>query len=193
MGKNIYIPFRALSIDDRERERERARPSCTHREIRASQTSKNARENAINRRHRVRTSSVGRAGRSGVFASTSSFVVVVVIGCSSTSAAAVRPRRVVRRRPDIVFVFASHSHDGRHPDAARLDLSFPHVRRAFSMCPNCVFLSMRARDDRGRVFHTVSSMFVFHHSNSIRDTRVGDPRVGVSDMWKRRGWASTVD
>jgi hypothetical protein len=55
-----------------------------------------------NRSHHVRTSSVGRAGRSGVFASTSSSFVVV-IGCSSASAAAVRPRRVVRRRPDIVF------------------------------------------------------------------------------------------
>ena len=153
------------------------------RNLRIAQTSKNARENAINRRHRVRTSSVGRAGRSGVFASTSSFVVVVVvIGCSSASAAAVRPRRVVRRRPDIVFVFASHSHDGRHPDGVVV-LSFPHVRRAFSMCPNCVFLSMRARDDRGRVFHIPFHpclCFIIPIPSATSDAThaCGRPRVG---------------
>ena len=48
----------------------------------------------------ARTSSVGRAGRSGVFASASSFVASVRSAVASASAVAAR--RVARRRPDIL-------------------------------------------------------------------------------------------
>lgn len=73
----------------------------------------------------------------------------------------------------------------------------------FSTCPKsvfhvselCIFIDACARRSGSGFSYTVSSMFVFHHSNSIRDTSDASTRVGVhvSDMWKRRGWASTVD
>ena len=98
------------------------------------QTSKNARENET-REPSVcllvvaRTSSVGRAGRSGVFASASSFVASVRSAVASASAVAAR--RVARRRPDIL------ARRTREPSfrAVRPSRPFPSVR-AFSDCPN---------------------------------------------------------
>ena len=100
------------------------------------QTSKNARENET-REPSVcllvvaRTSSVGRAGRSGVFASASSFVASVRSAVASASAVAAR--RVARRRPDILArrTRAEPSFRAVRPPAR----PFPSVR-AFSDCPN---------------------------------------------------------
>ena len=157
MGKNIFIPFRALSIDDRERERA-AR-------VRHPPIAKSA-----HRKHRK------TRGKTQWPSSSCTHVI-------RRSRRSFRCLRldivVVRRRHRLFFrIRRRGASSSRRPSSPRHRLrarrthttgdvqtrlpwwSFPHVR-AFSMCPNCVFLSMRARDDRGRVFHTVSSMFVF--------------------------------
>lgn len=146
------------------------------------------------RHHHVRTSSVGRAGRSGVFASTSSSFVVV-IGCSSASAAAVRPRRVVRRRPDIVFARVALTRRETSRRASRGGLF--HMSERFP-CVRIVYFYRCVRATIGVgffiPFHPClcfsSSSFQFHLRRRTRHVGV---HVGVSDMWKRRGWASTVD
>jgi len=99
------------------------------------QTSKNARENET-REPSVcllvvaRTSSVGRAGRSGVFASASSFVASVRSAVASASAVAAR--RVARRRPDIL---ARRTREPSFRAVRPPARPFPSVR-AFSDCPN---------------------------------------------------------
>jgi len=99
------------------------------------QTSKNARENetrepSVRLLVVARTSSVGRAGRSGVFASASSFVASVRSAVASASAVAAR--RVARRRPDIL---ARRTREPSFRAVRPPARPFPSVR-AFSDCPN---------------------------------------------------------
>jgi hypothetical protein len=119
----------------------------------------------------------------------------------------VRPRRVVRRRPDIVFVFASHSHDGRRPARRASRGGLFHMSERFP-CVRIVYFYRCVRATIGvgffiplhpcLCFSLVVVVIIpipipIPSATSDASTcgRVG--HVGVSDMWKRRGWASTVD
>jgi hypothetical protein len=178
-----YLHSIPCVVDRRSRTRtRRARPSCTHREIRASQTSKNARENAIAvimyARHPSVAPVVPVSSPRHHHRSSSSSVVLPhpPPRCVLVASSVVAPTWSSR---------ASHSHDGRRPDAP------PVV--VFSTCPSvfhvselCIFIDACARRSGSgfsyRFIHVCvslsSSSFQFQFHPRRRTRPRGRPRVG---------------
>lgn len=194
MGKNIFIPFRALSSITRSRTR-RARPSCTHREISASRK---------HRKTRGKTQSIAVI----VYARHPSVAPVVPVSSprhhrsSSSSSSVVLPHpppRCVLVASSVVAPTSSSSSRRTHTtgdiQTPRASTCLFHMSEERFPCVRIVYFYRCVRATIGvgffiyRFIHVCVSSFQFHPRRRTR------PRAwaSTSDMWKRRGWASTVD
>ena len=196
MGKNIFIPFRALSIDRRSRTR-RARPSCTHREISASRK---------HRKTRGKTQSIAVI----VYARHPSVAPVVPVSSprhhrssSSSSSSVVLPHpppRCVLVASSVVAPTSSSSSRRTHTtgdiQTPRASTCLFHMSEERFPCVRIVYFYRCARATIGvgffiyRFIHVCVSSFQFKSSATSDATHAW---ASTSDMWKRRGWASTVD
>lgn len=196
INRKKYLHSIPCVVVDRRSRTRRARPSCTHREIRTHRK---------HRKTRGKTQSIAVI----VYARHPSVAPVVPVSSprhhrsSSSSSSVVLPHpppRCVLVASSVVAPTSSSSSRRTHTTgdvqtvwwSCLFHMSEPSV---FHVSELCIFIDACARRSGSGFSYTVSSMFVFHHSNSIRDTSDASTRVGVhvSDMWKRRGWASTVD
>ena len=141
----------------------------------------------------ARTSSVGRAGRSGVFASASSFVASVRSAVASASAVAAR--RVARRRPDIL------ARRTREPSFRAVR---PPARPSFPECPSVFRLSERRREKEKRIsdvrhvvvvtqFHPSRLFFVLFQSLDRTTERPNDRTTRVDTARSTDGWMRAMD